>query len=195
MAGHTVKRIVVARLSVAGAFAALLALASCATLNEEECSAVDWRTLGQQDGAAGRPMGYVEQHRQACARHKLPIQEEPWREGWTVGIRYYCTPQNGLNVGRDGGYYANSCPIDLKAGFETSYLVGKRLYDARTAYQRAQTELNEAMEKRLKATADAEKQALDREILLRQSAVFGAQQQQIAAEAAYDRYLATMPRG
>ncbi len=195
MAGNTANGNTIARLSVTGVFVALMALTSCATLDKEECQAVDWRSLGQQDGAAGRPMSYVEQHRQACARHKLPIQEEPWREGWTVGIRYYCTPQNGLNVGRDGGHYANSCPIDLKAGFETSYLVGKRLYDARTAYQRAQTELNEAMEKRLKATTDAEKQALDREILLRQSAVFGAQQQQIAAEAAYDRYLAGMPRG
>jgi hypothetical protein len=186
---------IVARLSVAGAFAALLALTSCATLNQSECQSVDWRTLGQQDGAAGRPMSYVEQHRQACARHKLPVQDGPWREGWTAGIQLYCTPQNGLTVGRNGGYHANSCPADLKYGFETAYLVGKRLYEARQAFSRAQTELNEAMQRRLKAKTDAERQAVDQEILMRQSGVFAAQTQQISAEAAYDRYLSGLPRG
>ena len=31
---------------------AVLALTSCATLNEEECLTPDWYTIGQQDGAA-----------------------------------------------------------------------------------------------------------------------------------------------
>jgi hypothetical protein len=187
---------ILARISIAGASVALLlSLTSCATLDESQCQTVDWRALGQEDGMAGRPMSYVEQHRKACTRHKLPIQEEPWREGWTIGIPSYCTPQNGLRVGRDGGHYSNSCPADLKYGFETAYLVGKRAYEARTAFQRAQTALNEAMQKRLKATTDTERRTLDQEIILRQSAVFAAQTQQISAEAAYDRYLAGLPRG
>jgi hypothetical protein len=187
----------ISRIAGAGAVAAVLvaALASCATLDEEQCRSVDWLTLGQQDGAAGRPASYIEEHRKACASHKLPVQDAPWHAGWEVGIRLYCTPQNGLTVGRDGGYYANSCPVDLKPGFETAYLVGKRVYEARTALSRAQADLEATMEKRLKAATEAERQALDREVVLGQSAVFAAQTRQISAEAAYDRYLAGMPRG
>jgi len=190
MAGRSI-----ARISLAGACAAILiAATSCATLDEEQCQTVDWRALGQQDGMNGRPMSYIDQHRDACAKHKLPVQEAPWHEGWAVGIRLYCTPQNGLQVGQAGSHYAGSCPADLRAGFESAYLVGKRVHDARQEFSRAQAELNDSMQKRLKATTDAEKQALDTEILLRQSAVFAAQTRQISAEAAYDRYLAGLPR-
>jgi hypothetical protein len=51
------------------------------------------------------------------------------------------------------------------------------------------------MQRRLKAKTDAERQAVDQEILMRQSGVFAAQTQQISAEAAYDRYLSGLPRG
>lgn len=191
MAGRGLSRIL-----LAGACAAILiAATSCATLDEKECQTVDWRALGQQDGMNGRPSSFIDQHREACARHKLPVQEAPWREGWAVGIRLYCTPQNGLQVGQAGSHYAGSCPADQSAGFETAYLVGKRVFEARQAFSRAQADLNASMEKRLKAATDAERQALDTEILLRQSAVFAAQTQQISAEAAYDRYLAGLPRG
>ena len=61
---------------------ALAALTSCATLNEEECRTVDWYTLGQQDGAAGRTEGHLNEHRRACADHKLPVDEGQWRTGW-----------------------------------------------------------------------------------------------------------------
>jgi len=45
-----------------------------------------------------------------------------------------------------------------------------------------------------KAATDAERSALDAEIVLGQSAMFTAQSQQISAEAAFDRYRAAMPR-
>lgn len=184
------------RMSIVGACAAILnAATSCATLNEKECQTVDWRALGQEDGMNGRAASHIDRHREACAEHKLPVQDAPWHEGWAVGIRLYCTPQNGLRVGQAGSQYAGSCPADLSAGFETAYLVGKRVHDARQEFSRAQAELNDSMQRRLKATTDAEKQALDTEILLRQSAVFAAQTRQISAEAAYDRYLAGLPRG
>ena len=46
---------------------ALLLLASCATLSEEECRAADWYQIGVNDGAEGRATDYVESHRRACA--------------------------------------------------------------------------------------------------------------------------------
>ena len=45
--------------------AALIALGSCATLNEDQCREVNWEQLGYDDGQAGRNASHVDLHRQA----------------------------------------------------------------------------------------------------------------------------------
>ncbi|MFU8822501.1 MAG: DUF2799 domain-containing protein [Gammaproteobacteria bacterium] len=54
-----------------GAFIALalIALAGCASISEDECRAIDWRTVGYEDGATGQGVERLSSRRQACARH------------------------------------------------------------------------------------------------------------------------------
>lgn len=177
------------------AFVLLAALASCATLDEKQCRSVDWRQLGQQDGMNGRPMSYVDKHRQACLRHKLPISESAWRQGWAAGIRSYCTPRNGLAAGSDGRTYARACPADLATGFESAYLVGRQVHDARRDVEQAEFELGALVQQRWGTSGDAERQMLEMRILMQQSAILSAHMRLSAAEAAYRRYLAGLARG
>lgn len=178
------------RLAAVGAAAAgLMALSSCATLNKQQCETVNWSQLGQGDGAAGQPASYVQQHEQACSKHKLPVNSTEWHTGWKVGIRAYCTPANALREGREGRYYANSCPADLASDFQTAYHIGKRLYDASTERMRVQNELDSLLEKLKNAKTPEEQRALRLEIDLKRSSLYSADSRVRDAERALDFYI------
>jgi signal transduction histidine kinase len=170
---------------------AFAALASCATLNEDECRSVDWTQLGQQDGVAGHPSSYIDNHRSACAEHKLPVDEQQWSAGWEQGIRLFCTPQNGLIHGREGRSYANSCPMEVKTDFEGAYSVSKALYDARNSRDRLQRELDSLLDARDKAEKPEDRQRISREIDTKRSAVRMAERRLWDAEGDYDIYVAS----
>ena len=45
------------------------AIAGCSTMSADECVTADWRTIGYEDGAAGREVSAISRHRKACAKH------------------------------------------------------------------------------------------------------------------------------
>jgi hypothetical protein len=185
------------RLAAMGAAATgLMALSSCATLNEQQCATVRGQ-LGQEDGVAGQPASYIQQHEKACSKHKLPVNRTEWQTGWDVGIRAYCTPANALSEGGAGRYYANSCPADLAADFQTAYHIGKRLYDARTERTRVQNELDALLVKLKDAKKREEHRALRLEIDLKRSSLYSADSRVRDAERALDFYMlsSNRPRG
>ena len=58
-------------LTIALALLATLLVTGCttSTLSKDECRAVDWRTVGYEDGVAGRSGEQIGRHRQACAEY------------------------------------------------------------------------------------------------------------------------------
>jgi uncharacterized small protein (DUF1192 family) len=106
-----------------------LLLAGCsATLSKDECRTVDWRTVGYEDGVAGRPGDQIGRHRQACAEHGVTPDLDAYRAGRTEGLREYCQPNNGYRAGASGAVYYDSCPPDLAPAFVASYEAGRELY-------------------------------------------------------------------
>jgi len=168
---------------------ALIALGSCATLNEDQCREVSWEQLGYDDGQAGRNSSHVDLHRQACQRYDISVNASEWREGWESGIRQFCTPQNGLNEGRAGRSYANSCPADVRAGFEDAYRVAKAVHDARAASQRQNRELDALLEKLREEEDRDEMRKLQTEISVKRDAVRNAEFRLRDAEREYDFYI------
>lgn len=177
-----------AALRLAAAGAAFAALSSCATLTKDECVSVNWAELGRADGAAGQPSSHIGRHRAACSEHNLPVNEPQWSLGWQQGIRLYCTPDNGLAQGREGRHYANSCPPDLKAGFEAAYHVARAVYDARLARDRLAVELETLRVERREARPE-DRRRLDADIERKRFEVGRAEQRVRDAERDYDRYL------
>lgn len=172
--------------TVAVAFAGL---ASCATLNEDQCRTANWQQLGQENGAAGHPASYIEEHRRACAEHKLPVDQQQWSIGWEQGIRVFCTPENGLTMGREGRSYANSCPLELKTDFEAAYSVSKALYDARASRDRIQRELDSLLDARQKAEKPEDRQRISGDIEIKRSSLRSAERRVWEAEGDYDLYV------
>lgn len=116
------------RWSVATLIAVAVALGGCTTMNQNECMAVDWRTIGYEDGANGYSGDHIAQHRRACAKYGVTPDLNLYQAGRAQGLREYCRPQNGYEVGVRGGSYNGSCPADMQDGFVDAYQSGRQLY-------------------------------------------------------------------
>lgn len=174
---------------IVGVCLSLGLFSSCATLDENQCRAVDWNTLGTKDGEQGRSADYIGQHRKACERHKLPVDEQSWRSGWERGIRAYCTPENGLFVGRGGQSYTNSCPTELKAGFEEAYRVARTLRDAESRLSRVRDQVEQLMKAEASAKTREEAAKIRQQIAERRADLFRAESDVRDAEREYDRHV------
>lgn len=104
--------------------------AGCASMSAEECRTANWREQGMRDGQNGQPRSYLEEHREACAKVGVVPNAGQYEAGRAVGIKYYCTPANGLNEGRQGHSYRNACPPELEPAFLDRYKAGYRVYQA-----------------------------------------------------------------
>lgn len=112
------------------ALLATLLLGGCtsSTLSKDECRTVDWRTIGYEDGVAGRSGEQIGRHRQACAEHGVTPDLDAYRAGRTEGLREYCQPRNGYRAGASGQAYYDSCPPELAPAFVAAYDEGRELY-------------------------------------------------------------------
>jgi hypothetical protein len=109
--------------------AVLASLTGCAaSMSKDECRTVDWRTVGYEDGVAGRPGDRIGEHRRACAEHGVTPDLAAYMAGRDAGMREFCQAHNGYRVGASGQVYAGTCPPDLAVAFERGYDVGRELY-------------------------------------------------------------------
>lgn len=125
------------RWSAAALACAVLALGGCASMGKSECLAVDWQTVGYEDGVAGRAGDRIANHRKACAKFGVTPDLDAYRAGRNQGLREYCRPPNGFQVGARGGNYNGVCPTDLEGGFVRAYESGRELYNLESRVAKA----------------------------------------------------------
>lgn len=170
------------------AFVALpLLVVSCATLNEDQCTATDWYTLGNTDGTSGKSSAYIGRHVEACNKFGIVPDQSAWRGGWEVGIRSYCTPSNGLNQGRDGRQNNNSCPVDLASAFNEGHRLGKSVYDAKVTRDALKREIDADIVAISEAKPE-ERATLQLKLELKRNRLFELQNELNRAERRADRF-------
>ena len=105
-----------------------LILGACTSMSAEECSVLDWRSVGYEDGVAGLPGNHIGQYRKACAKHGVGTDLSAYQAGRETGLREYCQPSNGFRVGARGDVYQGVCPAPLERGFLGPYNSGHQLF-------------------------------------------------------------------
>ncbi|NLG76101.1 MAG: DUF2799 domain-containing protein [Xanthomonadaceae bacterium] len=125
------------RLASAVLLIASVAIGGCATMSEQECLTVDWRTIGYEDGVAGYSGDRIGLHRKACAKHGVTPDLASYQQGREAGLREYCVPANGFRLGAQGAKYHGLCPADLDGPFTTAYESGHHLYTLRARVEDA----------------------------------------------------------
>jgi len=123
-----------------------LALAGCAgrpSITEHQCAVGDWQTIGYRDGVNGSRSTALLKHQDACMEHGIAPDRAAYMSGWEQGVREYCEPGNGFQIGERGRSHNNICPADLRAGFLTAYREGQRLYQARASVASLEWEIDQ----------------------------------------------------
>ena len=121
---------------------ALAVLHGCATMNKSQCLTADWRTIGFEDGAKGKPETAISTYRQDCADHGITPDLNTYRLGHREGSETFCTSRNGFNLGKHGDSYKGSCAADLEADFLTGYRDGLELHSFQQAVNGARANLD-----------------------------------------------------
>src|SRR5215510_7116253 len=118
-----------------------VAMAGCSTMSKDECLAVDWRTVGYEDGVAGYSGDRISQHRKACAKYGVQTDLNQYQAGREQGLREYCKPANGYRLGSRGGSYGGVCPADMEDNFVNAFEVGHQLYTLGSRVSQAKSQL------------------------------------------------------
>ena len=120
-------------------------LGACTSMSAEECSVLDWRSVGYEDGVAGLPGSHISQYRKACAKHGVGTDLTAYQAGREMGLKEYCQPANGFRVGARGDIYQGVCPAPLERDFLGPYQSGHELF---TLERRASNATRQLAEKR-----------------------------------------------
>jgi hypothetical protein len=115
-------------------------------MDREECHVADWRAIGYEDGAKGRPHSYLGERRKACAKFGIAANSERYEEGRLAGQVEYCTPQRGFSLGRSGQKLNPVCRPPLDNEFEQAWSYGAEVYTARVKLQASEQQLKKQIE-------------------------------------------------
>ena len=116
---------------------ALAGLSGCASMSADECLAIDWATVGFEDGSRGYTADRVGNHRKACAKHGVTADLAAYQRGHAQGVETFCQPGRGFNFGANGGGYNGVCPAHLEQDFLQAYSAGHKLYSLRSSLSTA----------------------------------------------------------
>jgi hypothetical protein len=143
---------------IIGLAAIAIVVQGCASMSGQECMVADWQAIGYEDGVRGAGGDRIGNHRKACAKHGMTPDLQAYRTGREAGLREFCQPENGYNLGVRGASYAGVCPADLDVDFFAAYTDGKRLYKLRSQVSQVETQIR-SKERRLDDIEDELTQA------------------------------------
>jgi len=122
-------------------------------MSADECAVSDWHTIGYEDGARGYSADQIGKHRKACAKHGVAPDFESYQAGRKDGLRQFCQPSRGFNLGTSGGRYNGVCPFDMEYDFVEAFNSGHQLYNLRSSVNSINQQIS-AREGELKQTKD-----------------------------------------
>ncbi len=124
------------------AISGLLGLSGCASMSGDECLTSDWQMIGYEDGSRGYGAERLGEHRKACAKHGVTPDLTAYRTGRKEGLRDFCQPARGYNLGTRGGHYNGVCSAELEGDFLDAYRAGYHLYELQSAVNSANYQIN-----------------------------------------------------
>jgi hypothetical protein len=68
-----------------------LLVAACASMDRSQCLNADWYAIGLEDGARGRALERLGEHRRACAQYNVTPDTARYVAGRNDGLKSFCT--------------------------------------------------------------------------------------------------------
>jgi len=130
------------KLLLIGVGGAALLLSSCASISESECQAGNWADIGYKDGVSGKSRTKIADYVQTCGEYGAEVDRQSYLESYETGLTYYCTYDNGFELGKYGSGYNTVCGGSLAADFRAGYDDGYGEYELRQIYTRYETDID-----------------------------------------------------
>ena len=124
------------------AITGILSLSGCASMSGDECLTSDWQMIGFEDGSRGYGAERLGEHRKACAKHGVTPDLQAYRAGREEGLRDFCQPARGFNLGTRGGHYNGVCSAEMEGDFLDAYRAGHHLYELQSYVNSANYQIN-----------------------------------------------------
>ena len=120
-------------------------LSGCAKMmNENECLAADWQTVGFLDGSSGRNMAWLERRSEACSEYGVAPDLDRYLIGRSQGLESFCQPRSGFYMGLRRNIYENVCPTELEGAFLVAYQDGLGLRERQNRITEIESAINSA---------------------------------------------------
>jgi hypothetical protein len=97
-------------------------------LTEQQCKTTNWYSMGYNDGSHGQLQRDLSRDITDCAKFKIDVNTKAYTRGWSAGVRLFCRPRNGYQLGVDGQNYHHICPASMAGAFERQWRRGLRKY-------------------------------------------------------------------
>ena len=111
-------------------------LSACSSVPSEKCQEADWYEIGRRDGALGTPLDQKNLEIPGlCHNSNEKFNEDLYINGRNAGLVEYCQPNNGFELGREGGNYRSVCPPEVEQKFLESYRRGQKVRKLQEANQ------------------------------------------------------------
>ncbi|WP_263322540.1 DUF2799 domain-containing protein [Endozoicomonas sp. Mp262] len=101
----------------------VLLISGCSSLTVEQCTAINWQSVGYKDGANG-VSPQPAKHGRGCSGYGVYPDYNRYEEGYRAGLSRYCTPGKGFTEGRAGHNYKSVCPASSEPAFLEQYQLG-----------------------------------------------------------------------
>jgi len=104
---------------------AVFILGGCSSgISKTDCLQMDWEQVGFVDGERGLDIGQLGAHQDTCSEHEVSADADAYYRGHEQGVREFCQPENGFEMGKQGYRYTGICPEDLENDFYAEYDIG-----------------------------------------------------------------------
>ena len=124
-------------------------LSGCSSISQQQCVRGDWFDIGFDHGLQGYSLGKGKEIVYECLDYAVRPNLVDYKRGHQEGLKDYCQPENGFQLGLRGASYNGICASE---SFRQAWLQG---HDRYTIVQR-RAELNEQLsniESRLRSIA------------------------------------------
>jgi len=108
--------------------AIIIMMAGCASVSKEDCLLTDLYEIGRMDGRQGKPRTTFQGRAKPCLEHGISADRQAYYQGHDQGLLYYCTEQNGFELGQQGLPYNSVCPLQLEPTFRAGYHKGMQSF-------------------------------------------------------------------
>lgn len=131
-----------------------IVLSGCATMTADECRVANWADVGLRDGLSGAALAKLDDRAKDCAEAKVAVDTARYVQGRDQGLAQFCRIENAVPLGLNGKGYNGVCPVAIDGEFRRRFRLGRDVYDARTALNSLEGNINNAEERLRTATSD-----------------------------------------